>query len=180
MLVLRHAESANLLAGASGQVPDAPLTERGSAQARALAPAGLVYASTARRARETAAAFGTAVVAVPELVEFSVGGRDGAVDPALAAETAAVLRAWVVDGELHRRVGDGETGREVLDRTVAGLVAAADAGADAVVGHVGGLTLAVSVLCGLGGAVWGRPLPPAVPFEVRREPGGWRCPHWPV
>lgn len=180
MLLLRHAESANLVAGASGQVDGASLTARGLVRARALPRVPLAYASTAVRARQTAAAFATTVVALPELVEFGVGEQDGSVDPDLAAETAAVLRAWVVDGDLSRRVGDGETGREVLDRTVAGLERAADAGADAVVGHVGGLTLAVSVLCGLGGAVWGRALPPAVPFEVRREGGRWRCPHWPV
>jgi len=55
ILCLRHAESENVLAGASGVVPLAPLTERGRAQAAALAGevwVSRVYASRAVRARQ--------------------------------------------------------------------------------------------------------------------------------
>jgi alpha-ribazole phosphatase/probable phosphoglycerate mutase len=92
-----------------------------------------------------------------------------------------VLRAWVVDGDLGRRVGDGETGHEVLARTTAALeVVAAGPGRLALVGHVGSLTLAVSVLCGLGAAVWDRPLGHAVPFIVSYDGRRWRCSRWPA
>lgn len=177
---LRHAESANVVDGASGAVPLAPLTARGREQARELAPAltgfRTVYASTALRARQTAELLGGTVVLRPELAEIGTGGREGEVDAGLRRETADVLRAWVVD----REVADGETGYEVLARMTAALtgVAAADQDA-ALVGHVGSLTLAVSVLCGLGGAVWGTPLPHAVPFAVRWDGNGWHCPRWP-
>ena len=185
VVCLRHAESANLVAGVSGAVPVAPLTARGFRQAAAVAAAlaGIdrVYASSALRARQTAAALGVEVVARDELVEIGLGGQEGSTDPALRRETADVLRAWVVDGELDRRVADGESGHEVLARMTAGLreVAAFD-GRAALVGHVGSLTLAVSVLCGLGAEVWGRPLPPAVPFGIGWDGRRSHCPQWPA
>lgn len=46
-------------------------------------------------------------------------------------------------------------------------------------GHVGSLTLALSVLCGLGRHVWGAPLPYAVPFAVHWDGTHWYCPRWP-
>lgn len=115
---LRHGESTNVVAGASGALPTAPLTPLGREQARRAAPAltGIrtVYASTALRARQTAELLGGTVVTRPELVEFGVGGREGEVDAGLRRETAEVLRARVVDGDLDRRVADGETGHEAV------------------------------------------------------------------
>lgn len=49
----------------------------------------------------------------------------------------------------------------------------------ALVGHVASLTVGLSVLCGLGGAVWGAPLPLATPFPVRGRDGRWDC-AWPA
>ncbi|WP_326630619.1 hypothetical protein OIE67_40975 [Nonomuraea fuscirosea] len=62
------------------------------------------------------------------------------------------------------------------------LVAAHPGGTIAVVGHVASLTTGLGVLCGLGGRVWGAPLPHAVPFLVEYGAGpgpAWRCPDWP-
>jgi len=85
-----------------------------------------------------------------------------------------------VDGELDRRVADGETGHEVLSRMTTALTrVAAEGGNPAVIGDVGSLTLALSVLCGLGGTVWGAPLPHAVPFVVHWDGTRWHCPSWP-
>lgn len=192
LVVLRHAESENVVAGASGAIPLAPLTYRGQEQAAraaadpALAAARFLYASTAVRARQTAEivarSSGAAVILMPELMEVGIGGQEGVVDAALRRETALVLEAWVVDGNLDRRVGDGETGHEVLARMETALHGiAADHWGEraAVIGHVGSLTLALSVLCGLGGAVWGAPLPHAVPFTVRVDGARWRCEDWP-
>jgi broad specificity phosphatase PhoE len=184
ILCLRHAESENALAGVSGVVPLAPLTERGRAQAAALADevqgVSRVYASRAVRARQTAEALDAPVTVLPQLAEMSIGRREGQIDAALREETAEVLRAWVVDGDLDRRVADGETGQEVLTRMTTALTrVATEGGSPAVVGHVGSLTLVLSVLCGLGGTVWGLPLPPAVPFVVHWDGTRWHCPRWP-
>lgn len=192
IVCLRHGESENVLSGASGAVPSAPLTALGRAQSAAAAAgrdlAGIrrVYASTALRARQTAeilaGAHGGAVVPVPDLVEIGIGDRDGAVDADLRRVTAEVLRAWVVSGDLDRRVANGESGHQVLLRTKSALAAIATANAGnkvALVGHVGSLTLGLSVLCGLGAAVWGAPLPPAVPFSVSWDGSAWHCPEWP-
>jgi alpha-ribazole phosphatase/probable phosphoglycerate mutase len=185
VVCLRHGESENVVAGASGAIPLARLTDLGRAQARAVAasigPVSRTYVSTTVRARETGSAFGAPVVELAGLGEMGIGAREGEVDAGLRRETADVLRAWVVDGDLGRRVGDGETGHEVLARMTAALrVVAAGPGRPALVGHVGSLTLAVSVLCGLGAAVWGRPLPHAVPFLVSYDGSRWHCPGWPA
>jgi histidine phosphatase superfamily protein (branch 1) len=236
LVCLRHGESENVVAGASGQVPAAPLTAAGWEQVRAVRLTGIThaYASATVRARQTAEAFGVPVTVLAGLAEVGVGSRDGAVDAGLRRETADVLRAWVVDGDLDRRVGDGESGHEVLARMGAALDLIADrhpAGADdlhpaagpgdwdaaagpggagsggagsggagsggagsggagpgggagvagrpVVVGHVASLTVVASVLCGLGAAVWGSPLPHAVPFVLRRDGTRWHCPRWP-
>jgi broad specificity phosphatase PhoE len=183
IVCLRHAESENVLTGASGAVPLAPLTEHGRAQAAALAVqvrVGQVYASRSVRARQTAEALDAPLTVLPQLAEMSIGRREGQIDVALRQETEDVLRAWVVDGDLDRRVGDGESGHEVLDRMTAALTRVAEGGGTpAVVGHVGSLTLALSVLCGLGAAVWGAPLPHAVPFVVQWDGTRWQCPRWP-
>ena len=187
IVCLRHAESENVLAGASGVVPLAPLTERGRAQAAALAAeltdgvrVSRVYASRAVRARQTAEVLDAPVTVLPQLAEMSIGRREGQIDAALREETAEVLRSWVVDGDLDRRVADGETGHDVLTRMTMALArVAAEGGRPAVIGHVGSLTLALSVLCGLGGAVWGAPLPYAVPFVVHWDGSRWHCPRWP-
>jgi broad specificity phosphatase PhoE len=183
IVCLRHAESENVLTGASGAVPLAPLTERGRAQAAALSGqvrVSRVYASRAVRARQTADVLGAPVTVLPQLAEMAIGRREGEIDAELRRETEDVLRAWVVDGDLDRRVADGETGGEVLARMSEALARiAAGGGTPALVGHVGSLTLAVSVLCGLGGTVWGAPLPHAVPFVVRWDGSRWHCPWWP-
>ena len=60
LVCLRHAESENVVAGASGALPSSPLTARGRQQAAEAATApGLagvrcIYSSTALRARQTA------------------------------------------------------------------------------------------------------------------------------
>jgi len=192
LVCLRHAESGNVVAGASGALPLSPLTERGREQARRaaadpqLAGVRAVYASTALRARQTAEILAGEldgeVILRPDLAEIGIGDQEGVVDAALRRETADVLAAWVVEGDLDRRVADGETGHEVLARvrsTLAAIAAEHPGGTVALVGHVGSLTLALSVLCGLGGSVWGAPLPHAVPFRVRGDGERWHCDRWP-
>jgi broad specificity phosphatase PhoE len=192
LVCLRHAESENVVAGASGALPLSPLTARGrrqaaeAASATDLAGVRCVYSSTALRARQTAQILAqhldAEVVLAPGLVEMGIGDQEGVIDAELRQETAAVLRAWVVAGDLGRRVGAGESGYQVLARVRASLdsVVGEHPGEKvALVGHVGSLTLGLSVLCGLGGTVWGVPLPHAVPFLVRADGELWHCKQWP-
>ena len=146
-----------------------------------------VYASTARRAVETAEIIATARGLQPmimaDLDEVGIGALEGATDPVTRARTAEVLRSWVVDGDLDPRVADGEDGHAVVVRVTRALDAIANAhpGATAVVvGHVASLTAALATICHLGTEVWGAPLPYAVPFLVVRTPDGWQCPSWPA
>jgi 2,3-bisphosphoglycerate-dependent phosphoglycerate mutase len=190
---LRHGESANVLAGAAGALPLAPLTDRGREQGSAAAaalgtePVACVYASSALRAQQTAEIIATAhglrATIMADLAEVGIGELEGATDAATRARTAEVLRSWVVDGDLDPRVADGEDGHAVVDRMTRSLTAIADAhnGATAVVvGHVASLTAALATICHLGTEIWGAPLPYAVPFLVERTPDGWRCSAWPT
>jgi broad specificity phosphatase PhoE len=173
-----------VVAGASGALPGARLTARGRGQAAGLRGLEVTraYVSATVRARETAAPIGVPVTELGGLAEVGIGAREGEVDARLRRETADVLRAWVVDGYLDRRVEpDGETGHDVLARMTAALaIVARDPGRPVVIGHVASLTLALSVLCGLGAEVWGTPLPHAVPFPLRWDGTRWHCPRWPA
>lgn len=189
---LRHGESANVVAGAAGVLPAAPLTARGRKQASEAAAlrgerVSAVYASTACRAQQTAeiiaAAHGLRPTIMPDLAEVGIGALEGATDPATRARTAEVLRSWVVDGDLDSRVADGEDGHVVVGRMTRALNAIADAragGTAVVVGHVASLTAALATICHLGTEIWGAPLPHAVPFLVVRTPDGWQCRSWPA
>lgn len=144
-----------------------------------------VYASDARRARETAEIIATAhglrPTIVADLAEVDIGELEGATDAPTRARTAEVLRSWVVDGDLDQRVANGEDGHTVVDRMTRSLTTIADAHAGAtavVVGHVASLTAALATICHLGTEIWGAPLPYAVPFLVERTPDGWQC-SWP-
>lgn len=88
LFCLRHGESANVLAGAAGALPMAPLTQRGRAQASQAAAAlrgervAGVYASTARRSQQTAEIIATAPGLRPtimaDLDEVGIGELEGA------------------------------------------------------------------------------------------------------
>jgi broad specificity phosphatase PhoE len=193
LVCLRHGESANVVAGAAGMLPTAPLTARGRDQSALAAttlasvPVAELYASSAVRARQTAEIIGSIHDIRPtimaDLDEVGIGASEGATDPVTRARTAEVLRSWVVDGDLDQRVADGEDGHAVVDRMTRALTAIADAHAGAtavVVGHVASLTAALATICHLGTEIWGAPLPYAVPFLVERTPDGWQCPSWPA
>ncbi|MGW4796977.1 histidine phosphatase family protein, partial [Nonomuraea sp. NPDC004297] len=158
---------------------------------RRLAGEGIVrvYASSAVRARRTAEiiarelGLGGDVGLLPGLVEIGLGRSEGARSQEVRARTAEVLRSWVVGGDLEVSVDGGEDGWAVAGRVTAALssIAAAHPGQTvAVVGHVGSLTTGLSALCaGLGGRVWGTPLPFATPFTVEWDGRSWHCGEWP-
>ncbi|HEV3295743.1 MAG TPA: histidine phosphatase family protein, partial [Streptosporangiaceae bacterium] len=189
---LRHAESVNVTSGMAGAVPAVPLTARGRQQAvlaaRALAdePIAAVYASTAVRALQTAgflaATADVEVTALPELAEGGIGVHEGSTDPAIRAQAAQVLHAWIVTQDLSARVADGETGHEVVARVSSAFrqIARAHAGQTvAVVGHVASLTATLGQLCGLGSEVWETALPHAYPFLIEWDGRAWSCRSWP-
>lgn len=109
---LRHAESENVTGGVAGAVPTGRLTARGhrqaAAAARTIPAATTVYSSTASRARETAE-YVAPPIELPELAEVHLGALDGSGAPTVHEETAAVLRAWIVEEALDHRVADGES-----------------------------------------------------------------------
>jgi broad specificity phosphatase PhoE len=128
------------------------------------------YTSAAVRAVDTgqiiATDLGVDLITLPGLGEVDLGSAEGATDPATRAETARVLHAWLVRGELTARVADGETGHQVLARITAalGTIAADNPGRTvALVGHVASLTAGLAATCRLGASLWGTPLPPATP-----------------
>jgi len=194
LVCLRHAESENVIARQAGALPSAPLTSRGRQQASAAAAAlsagetrlaSSVYASDAVRARQTAeviaAALGLRVTVLPGLSEVAMGSAEGATDPAVLRQTADVLKAWVVDGDLGPRVADGESGYDVAARVTSALTqiaAGCDGRSAIVVGHVASLTVGVSELCRNGPSLWGLPLPHAAPFPLTRGKAGWHA-DWP-
>ncbi|MEV0299418.1 histidine phosphatase family protein [Nocardia sp. NPDC050710] len=190
---LRHAESENVVAGVAGVVPMSPLTSRGFRQAASAAralgdePITSVYCSTALRTQQTAAALLVGrkidIVTLPELAEVGIGAAEAAADPGVRQQTAAVLRSWIVDQQLERRVADGESGSEVLARMTTALEQIArdhDGESVVLVGHVASMSVTFAQLCGLGARVWGIPLPHAVPFLVERNSKSWHCRSWPT
>jgi alpha-ribazole phosphatase/probable phosphoglycerate mutase len=93
-----------------------------------------------------------------------------------------VLRAWIIDQDLERRVADGESGHQVVARVTAAFrqIAITHPGETVVVvGHVASLTVTLGLLCALGTRVWGTPLSHAHPFLVEWDGHTWNCPAWP-
>lgn len=153
LVFARHGESeANIRAEFSNTGTKHPLTATGHAQAARLAArladhgdVHRILSSPLLRARQTAQIvaehLGAPVVVDERLREFDVGQFEGTRDPSHWEEFAAVVAAWMQDGDVGRRVGGGESHAEMRARFVP-LVeeVAALAGTTVLVGH-GGLFL---------------------------------------
>jgi broad specificity phosphatase PhoE len=191
---LRHAESEDNEARVYASAPPGRgLTERGRRQATGVRDllAGrrltAVYTSTAARAEQTGAIIadgGPPVHAIPDLLEYGIGELEDTAIPAADDASLAVLRAWIVEGDLSARVPGGESGEEVRHRFTQAMttIAAVHAGgAVAVVSHVGTLTVGLLSLCTdlTPADVWGHPLPGATPLTVMHADTTWRCGPWP-
>jgi broad specificity phosphatase PhoE len=98
LLLVRHGETVANVDGLLLGRADPPLTERGQAQARALAETlpspDRVIASPLRRALDTAAAFGRAVEVDERWIELDYGDLDGRSPSTLPAE---VWERWRSD-----------------------------------------------------------------------------------
>jgi broad specificity phosphatase PhoE len=134
LYLVRHGESeANVSHTFANQIEGAPLTQRGRAQARALAsrlgmalgrrPASTLRTSPVLRARQTAAILSTRLrvpVLPPShaLTEFDVGVFEGTSDPDHWARYDALLRDWLLHDRWDRRIEGGETLLDVEARFV--------------------------------------------------------------
>jgi broad specificity phosphatase PhoE len=98
LLLVRHGETAANVDGLLLGHADPPLTERGQAQAGALAaalpPPDRIITSPLRRARDTATAFGRAVEVDERWIELDYGDLDGRPPSSVPVE---VWERWRVD-----------------------------------------------------------------------------------
>ena len=170
-MLARHGESgANLVGEFSNRGTKHPLTDLGRAQAAALAErladdggADRVLTSPVLRARQTATIvgerLGVPVEVDDRLREFDVGAFEGSREAVHWAEYDDVVTAWLEHGEADRRVGGGESHRELCAR-LADVVheVASMPGTTVLVGH-GGL-----FGCGL-------------PFVLHGVPVAWTLDH---
>lgn len=193
VLLVRHAESTDNVARRLGSVaPGAPLTDRGRAQATAVAqrlrsrPVDAVYASPLRRADETGRIIGEAlglpVATIDELREFGLGDTEGSAAESDVARVDAQFLRWM-RGDLAGGIDGDETGHEVLGRMSSGLarLASAHPGATLVaVSHGGSIGLAVSQLADNvpDDYAMSHPLANCGVAELERTDDGWTLRSW--
>lgn len=197
LILVRHGQTdANVRMAIDSRPPGGPLTEQGVRQAAELAealggePVVAVYASTAVRAQQTAAAVaarhGLDVRVVAGLHEVFVGDLEGSVDRESLRAFAQVFGAWARDGDLTRPMPGGETGQAAFDRFTAaldGIVAEHPDGTVVVVSHGGLLRLVVPLLVDNLATEAGELslLQNTARIVVERAPGasgGWHCVEW--
>jgi broad specificity phosphatase PhoE len=149
LLLIRHAESSWNAADRWQGHGDPPLSDRGRAQANALAreldreAIDVLVSSDLQRAAETAAILGQARSLQPEwnprLRELDIGDWEGLTRDQIQRTAGDVLRRFD-DGDLDVRPGGGENLREIEQRAVSAvteLIAAHPGRRLAVVTHLG-------------------------------------------
>jgi probable phosphoglycerate mutase len=149
LLLIRHAESSWNAADRWQGHGDPPLSDRGRAQANALArelareAIDVLVSSDLRRAAETAAILGQARSLQPEwnprLRELDIGDWEGLTRDQIERTAGDVLRRFD-DGDLDVRPGGGENLREIEQRAVSVVTELVDAHPGrrlAVVTHLG-------------------------------------------
>lgn len=192
LVLARHGESeANLVAEFSNRGTKHPLTALGREQARSLADrladeggVDRILASPVLRARQTAAIvaerLGTDIEVDERLSEFDVGRFEGSRAPEHWAEYDEVVAAWAA-GDAERRVGDGESLREIQDRLGSLLVEVGRrSGTSLLVGHGGLYLCALPALLDGVAPAWARahPLEPTSTVEARRDRDRLVCTRW--
>ena len=134
LLLIRHGETASNAEGRAQGRREVPLSERGRAQAAALAaaldlPLAAVVSSPASRCRATAEAIASAhTLAVrldPRLVELDFGELDGLLPADYVARAPEFLARWREDDPEHLRMPGGETMGEARARMIAAACALA-------------------------------------------------------
>ena len=160
LLLIRHAESSWNAADRWQGHGDPPLSDRGRAQANALArelareTIDVLVSSDLRRAAETAAILGEAWGLQPEptprLRELDLGDWEGLTRDQIERKAGDALRRFDA-GDLDVRPGGGENLREIAQRAfsvVTELVDAHPGGRLAVVTHLGVIRALLGESCG--------------------------------
>ena len=127
LVLVRHGQSeANVAKRLDTRPPGAPLTQLGHQQARDFGidwahPVGLLVHSVAQRASQTAAAIadglGLDPIEAHGIHEVQVGDLEDRSDADAITQFEALYEGWQ-RGNLDVAMPGGETGREVLDRSV--------------------------------------------------------------
>ena len=160
LLLIRHAESSWNATGRWQGHGDPPLSDRGRAQADALArelareTIDVLVSSDLRRAAETAAILGRARGLRPELNprlrELDLGDWEGLTSEQIERTAGDALRR-LNDGDLDVRPGGGENLREIEQRTFSVVTELVDAHPGrrlAIVTHLGVIRALLGEFCG--------------------------------
>lgn len=198
LVLVRHGQTdANLAKALDTRPPGAPLNATGFAQAEdtaaklAAEPLAAVYASTATRAQQTAAAIasrhGLAVEVVPGVHEIFCGDLEGRADHEARELFEDVYASWAA-GEVHRRLPGGESAADLADRFLPAVARLWHRHADrpeqafVLVSHGATIRIGAGALLRGSGAETayvpnaGRVL--LAPLAGAPEPGGWRLDFW--
>ena len=178
LLLIRHAESSWNAAGRWQGHGDPPLSDRGRAQANALArelaseTIDVLVSSDLRRAAETAEILGQARGLRPELNpqlrELDLGDWEGLTRDQIERTAADVLRRFDA-GDLDVRPGGGENRREIERRAFSVVTGLIDAHPDrrlALVTHLGVIRALLGDSCGLAVGDGTRSVPPGSEASV--------------
>lgn len=193
ILVVRHGESeGNVGRRLASVIPGEPLTERGRAQAGALAERlrnrkiAYVYTSPLLRARQTgqilAEAAGVRTATLDGLREFSMGRCEGSQAAEDWAHIDETFLHWL-DGDLTATVEGGESGRDILQRMRDALQEIADQhrGETVIaVSHGGAMGLALPRLTDVAhDQVRAHPVPNCGLAELNVNAARWELLTWP-
>ena len=193
LVLVRHGQTtANAEGILDTRLPGQPLTEEGHRQAGELAqrlagePVVAVYASHALRAQQTArpvaARHGLVAQILAGVHEVFIGDLEGGRTPEAHRVLHELYSAWH-SGDLAAARPGGESGKQVLDRYLAGVAAIRSAhrrGAVVLVSHGAAIRLAVVALAAnVDGAFAGpRYLANAAAVLLEADGAGWRCLRW--
>ncbi|HEY3261956.1 MAG TPA: histidine phosphatase family protein [Pseudonocardiaceae bacterium] len=193
LLLVRHGQTeSNVNVVLDSLPPGPPLTQLGRQQAAELAerlaaePVTAVYASTALRARETAAPVaarhGLEVRVTDGLHEVFCGDFEGSNTRADIEAFVGVYRAWHA-GDVELQVPGGESGRQLLERflpVVSGIGMEHADGVVVLVSHSAALRLVGRTLASnvSGPFADSHVLPNCQWITLEADGDGWRCLDW--
>jgi probable phosphoglycerate mutase len=192
LALVRHGETAaNVARALDTRPPGAPLNERGLAQAQALAERlttdpvvgtiTAVHASTATRARQTAAPvaaeLGLDVVVVDGVHEIFVGDLENRSDAPARERFEDVYAAWT-RGDLDARLPGGESARDLRERFTAAVARVVEgaSGTVVLVSHGGAIRLGAAAL--LGDTAETAYLVNTGVVVLEANGSGWELVHW--
>jgi broad specificity phosphatase PhoE len=156
LILVRHGETEHNRGQVTLGRADVPLTERGRAQARAVAasfasPPAAIYSSPLSRALDTANAIGgttgAPVTIEDALIEMDIGEMEHLTGAELRERYPEFLRQWMSGDAADARMPGGETLREVQLRAWRGIERLAERHGDGEVVAVTHNFVILTVLC---------------------------------